>query len=33
MAELTRDGRVPSRAELLDLMRRFDQEPVEVGPG
>ena len=30
MAELTRDGRVPSRAELLELMRRFDQEPVEL---
>jgi quercetin dioxygenase-like cupin family protein len=32
MAELTRDGRVPSRAELLELMRRFDQEPVELPP-
>ena len=32
MAELTRDGRVPTRAELLDLMRRFDQEPVELEP-
>lgn len=28
MAELTRDGRRPSRDELLDLMRRFDQEPA-----
>jgi hypothetical protein len=32
MAELTRDGRVPSRTELLELMRRFDQEPVELPP-
>ena len=32
MAALTRDGRVPSRAELLELMRRFDQEPVELPP-
>ena len=32
MAELTRDGRVPTRAELLELMRRFDQEPVELEP-
>jgi quercetin dioxygenase-like cupin family protein len=32
MAELTRDGRVPSRAELVGLMRRFDQEPVELQP-
>lgn len=29
MAELTRDGRRPTREELIDLMRRFDQEPVE----
>lgn len=28
MAELTRDGRVPTAEELLALMRRFDQEPV-----
>lgn len=31
MAELTRDGRVPDRAELVALMRRFDQEPVDWG--
>ena len=30
MAELTRDGRQPTREELLDLMRRYDQEPVSV---
>ena len=29
MAALTRNSRQPSRAELLDLMRRFDQVPVE----
>ncbi len=29
MAELTRDGRRPSREELLELMRRFDQQPVD----
>lgn len=31
MAELTRDGRVPDRAELVALMRRFDREPVDQG--
>ena len=31
MAELTRDGRIPTGAELLELMRRFDQEPVADG--
>jgi quercetin dioxygenase-like cupin family protein len=29
MAELTREGRRPTREELVDLMRRFDQEPVD----
>ncbi len=29
MAELVQGGRTPSREELLDLMRRYDQEPVE----
>ncbi|WP_204140377.1 cupin domain-containing protein [Halomicronema sp. CCY15110] len=29
LAELTRDGRQPSQAELLDLMHRFDQYPAE----
>ncbi|MCA9417633.1 MAG: cupin domain-containing protein [Candidatus Omnitrophica bacterium] len=29
LAELTKDGRKPSREELLDLMRRYDQEPVD----
>jgi quercetin dioxygenase-like cupin family protein len=29
LAELTKDGRQPSRDELVALMRRFDQEPVE----
>jgi quercetin dioxygenase-like cupin family protein len=29
LAELTRDGRRPSHEELVALMRRFDQEPVE----
>ena len=33
MAELTRDSRVPTRAELLGLMRRLDQEPIELEPG
>jgi len=28
LAELTKDGRQPSQAELLDLMQRFDQYPV-----
>jgi quercetin dioxygenase-like cupin family protein len=31
LAELTKNGRLPSREELLALMRRFDQEPVEQG--
>lgn len=31
MAELTRDGRQPAREELVELMRKFDQEPVEEG--
>jgi hypothetical protein len=29
MAELTREKRRPTREELVDLMRRFDQEPVD----
>jgi hypothetical protein len=29
IADLTRDGRQPSREELVSLMRRFDQEPVD----
>ncbi len=29
LAELTRDGRRPAHEELVALMRRFDQEPVE----
>ncbi len=29
LAELTKDGRQPSREELVALMHRFDQEPVE----
>ncbi len=29
LAELTKDGRQPSREELVSLMRRFDQEPVD----
>ncbi len=29
LAELTKDGRRPTREELVSLMRRFDQEPVE----
>lgn len=28
LAELTKDGRQPSREELVALMRRFDQEPA-----
>lgn len=28
LAELTKDGRQPSQAELLDLMQRFDQYPA-----
>lgn len=31
MAELTRDGRVADRTELVALMRRFDQELVDPG--
>lgn len=29
LAELTKDGRKPTRDELVSLMRRFDQEPVD----
>jgi quercetin dioxygenase-like cupin family protein len=29
LAELTKDGRHPSREELLELMHRYDQEPVD----
>lgn len=29
LAELTKDGRRPSRDELVELMHRFDQEPVD----
>lgn len=29
LAELTKNGQKPDRQVLLDLMRRFDQEPVE----
>ena len=29
LAELRKDGRQPSREELLDLMQRFDQYPAE----
>lgn len=29
LADLTRDGRQPSRNELIALMRLFDQEPIE----
>ncbi len=29
LAELTKDGRQPTRSELVALMRRFDQEPVD----
>ena len=29
LAELTKDGRKPSHEELVALMRRFDQEPVD----
>ncbi len=29
LAALTKDGRQPSRDELVALMRRFDQEPVD----
>lgn len=28
LAELTKDGRQPSQAELLELMQKFDQYPV-----
>ncbi|MGG6238325.1 cupin domain-containing protein [Nodosilinea sp. AN01ver1] len=28
LAELTKDGREPTQAELLDLMQRFDQYPA-----
>ena len=30
MAELTKDGRSPTKEELLTLMRAHDQEPVEM---
>lgn len=30
LAELTKGGRQPSRDELVELMRKYDQEPVEV---
>jgi hypothetical protein len=29
LAELTKDGRQPTRDELVSLMHQFDQEPVE----
>jgi quercetin dioxygenase-like cupin family protein len=29
LADLTKDGRQPAREELVSLMRRFDQTPVE----
>ncbi|GAB1540252.1 cupin domain-containing protein [Scytonema sp. NUACC21] len=30
LAELIKDGQKPKKEDLLDLMRRFDQEPVEI---
>lgn len=30
LAELLKDGQTPDRAALLELMRQFDQEPVEI---
>lgn len=33
LAELLRDGQTPNREALLELMQRFDQEPVDIESG
>ncbi|BBD68996.1 cupin 2 barrel domain-containing protein [Nostoc commune NIES-4072] len=30
LAELLKDGQTPDRDALVELMRQFDQEPVEI---
>ena len=32
LAELTKDGKKPDSQALLELMRKFDQEPVDINP-
>lgn len=33
LAELLKDGQTPNRKALLELMRLFDQEPVDIELG